>query len=104
MTQEKKTFYLPGLMDLSSYRLERVERDESWDNAVELSPQGTIFCKVPFISSLNKPFDFWKCYKKDDLKALMLIEKGLKNRSAKKKISRPNNDSSRRQTEKFLHQ
>ena len=83
MTQEKKTFYLPGLMDLSSYRLERVEHDESWDNAVELSPQGTIFCKAPFISSLNKPFDFWKCYKKDDLKALMLVEKGLKNRSAK---------------------
>ncbi len=56
-------FYVPGLMDLSKYRLVRTEPDSQWDSFVETSPQGTIFSSSPFLLGTAHRLGLWYCFK-----------------------------------------
>ena len=60
-------------MDLTDYRLEPASLDADWDDFVERSPQGTLFCESLFASSLQVEFlPFW-IRKKSERKAAILL-------------------------------
>lgn len=63
MNETSNGFYVPGLMDLSKYRLERAEPDAQWDRFVETSPQGTVFSTAAFLTGTGKRLGLWVCLK-----------------------------------------
>jgi len=73
MESSKKNFYVPGLMDLSSYNFVRVDLNDDWNVFVEASPQGTIFTRSEFISGLQGRPGIWYCQKKNDVKAALAV-------------------------------
>jgi hypothetical protein len=68
MASKDSQFYVPGLMDLSAYHVEAAPLDSKWDEFVEQSPQGTVFSQSSFYQALNCEFDFWHCFKNNELK------------------------------------
>tara|TARA_R110000868_G_scaffold7354_4_gene40014 strand:+ start:28069 stop:29097 length:1029 start_codon:yes stop_codon:yes gene_type:complete len=68
-------FYVPGLMDLSAYSLERTEADSAWDSFVEKSPQGTLFVQSEFIQATGLSSSLWYCRKNaETMGAVALVE------------------------------
>ena len=60
-------------MDLTDYRLEPASLDAEWDDFVERSPQGTLFCESLFASSLRGEFLPFSILKKNERKAVILL-------------------------------
>lgn len=73
MTDSEKTFYTAGLMDLTSYRLERTALGAEWDAVVKASPQGTLFCRSAFLAPLGCRLGLWYCRKNAEHKAAVLV-------------------------------
>ncbi|MBB54139.1 MAG: hypothetical protein CMF67_07170 [Magnetovibrio sp.] len=72
-------FYSDGLMDLSSYRLEKAKSDDDWNAFINSSEQGTIFSCSEFLQSLDVKTEQWFCYKNNHLRgaaALILSNDG----------------------------
>ena len=57
------TFYVPGFMDLSKYRLDRTEPGAAWDKVVEAAPEGTIFSLSAFVEEMDATPALWLCHK-----------------------------------------
>ncbi|WP_296644989.1 GNAT family N-acetyltransferase [Roseinatronobacter sp.] len=57
------TFYVPGFMDLSKYRLDRTEPGAAWDRVVEAAPEGTIFSLSAFVEEMDATPALWLCHK-----------------------------------------
>ena len=66
-------FYAPGLMDLSSYRLEEINDTVMWDRFVSQSEQGSVFNLTAFLDALEKPIRKWGCYKGSELKGAICV-------------------------------
>ena len=73
MTKPKSNFYAPGLMDLSPYNFVRADLNNEWDAFIEASPQGTIFARSEFLNSLRSTPGLWYCFKKNKIKAGLVI-------------------------------
>lgn len=63
MNETSNEFYVPGLMDLSKYRLVRAEPDAHWNALVDASPQGTIFSSSAFLLGTGRRLGLWYCLK-----------------------------------------
>lgn len=72
-TTDSKTFYRGGMMDLTDYRLEPARLDDSWDEFVDRSSQGTLFCRRVFLSALTGNFRPFYVLKKNEPKAAFLL-------------------------------
>ncbi len=70
---DTKNFYRGGMMDLTDYRLEAAQLDDSWDQFVDSSPQGTLFCQQVFLSALTGCFRPFYILKKNEPKAAVLL-------------------------------
>ncbi len=75
MNDDPSKFYAPGIMDLSSYSLERGSPGSDWDSFVEVSPQGTIFALGASLQSARGTQSIWYCKKNEEIKAgIALLE------------------------------
>ena len=72
-TLEQK-FYKPGFMDLTSYKLQDATPGPEWDDFVESSDQGSIFCLTDYLQSVYdcRP-RMWYCLKGNDPKAALVV-------------------------------
>lgn len=72
-TLEQK-FYKPGFMDLTSYKLQPATSGPEWDDFVESSDQGSIFCLTDYMQSVydSRP-KMWYCLKGSDPKAALVV-------------------------------
>tara|TARA_R110002110_G_scaffold313491_8_gene526795 strand:+ start:234 stop:1256 length:1023 start_codon:yes stop_codon:yes gene_type:complete len=68
-----KNFYRGGMMDLTDYRLEPARMDDSWDQFVDNSPQGTLFCRRVFLSALSGNFRPFYVLKNNEPKAAFVL-------------------------------
>jgi len=69
-----QTFYMPGFMDLSSYRLESVCGGETWDSVVLSSRQGSVFSLTDYLDNIDGCHPSrWFCFKGNDLKAGLIV-------------------------------
>lgn len=61
------------MMNLTNYRLEPAELDDSWDAFVAASPQGTLFCESAFVRTLGDAFRPFRVVKQNEPKAALLL-------------------------------
>ena len=62
-------------MNITEYNLEETTADENWDMFVDDSLNGTIFSKSYYLSALSIKYKLFYCYKKDELRAALLLLK-----------------------------
>jgi hypothetical protein len=67
------SFYAPGYMDLSRYRLERTEAGSDWDRLVEESPDGTIFSLSAFLEEMPAKPALWQCRKGNQVTGIVAL-------------------------------
>jgi Acetyltransferase (GNAT) domain len=78
MPLKANDFYVPGLMDLSKYRLQRATADAAWDGFVDRAAEGTIFASSAFLNALPFTPGLWLCLKKNQIVgAVAVIEDGV---------------------------
>lgn len=87
MSDYDKSFYIPGFLDLSPYRIERISCFEIWDNLVKKSHQATLFSESCFLLALKAPIGLWACYKGGAIVALVQL---IENKINDEAISYPN--------------
>ena len=58
-----RRFYVSELLDLSKYTFARTDLNSNWDDFVNKSPQGTIFCLSFFLAATQQKLGLWKAYK-----------------------------------------
>ncbi|MAY67272.1 MAG: hypothetical protein CMM77_09105, partial [Rhodospirillaceae bacterium] len=76
------SFYAPGMMDLSRYRLERADLGPAWDAFVEGSPQGTLFSETRFLEALDGRPAVWWCLRSQEPAAAIALMESSDGRSA----------------------
>ena len=67
-------FYQTGFMDLTAYRLEPAQFGTDWDNVVDNSNEGSIFCLSDYLQNIDcaRP-RIWYCLKGQETKAALVV-------------------------------
>lgn len=58
---------------MDKYLLKRFDNNQQWDEFVEHSPQGSIFCQSSFLKALNVSYDLWLIEEKGQPQAGAII-------------------------------
>ena len=75
-------FYKPGFMDLSAYSLEETAAGPEWDDLVQRSDQGSIFCLSDFLLNVHDSRPrLWRCLKGGETKAALVVMESEDGRS-----------------------